>query len=85
MKTTTAPPVKIARDCWTTLPDTAKALHCSTAAMHGWGKSGKFGYRQTGPRETIVNLNETVAFYTKKFPRVELDYDAISDLMQSTT
>lgn len=83
MKTTEAIP-DVDTKKWASVRDLARCFHCSTNAVHIWGRAGEFGYRQLGPKKFVACISEAVKFYTSKFPNVEIDHQTINTLMQSS-
>lgn len=84
METTTAPTVDNDAEYWAPITKLAKTLHCSTFALHTWGRAGNFGYRQIGPRLFVVCVPEVLAFYTSKYPNIAIDLEEIDAVMQHT-
>lgn len=81
---TAAPPTIDSDEIWVPITKLAKPLGCSMFALHDWGKKGKFGYKQLGPRLFVVCLPEVLAFYTSKYPNIEIDLEEIDAVMQHT-
>lgn len=69
---------------WAPIPRIAECLRCTSASLHSWGKSGNFGYRQITPRHFIVCVPEVLAFYTSRYPNIEIDLDGIDAVLQHT-
>jgi hypothetical protein len=84
MKTWNVPAANGNHEIWIPLPATARCLHCSPDVMRKWGRSGKFGFKQIGPKKFLVQAKEVLSFYTEKYPNIEIDRDMINSLMQST-
>lgn len=84
MKTMPAPPIGDETAFWAPITKLPQALHCSITSLHKWGKEKEFGYKQVGPRLILVCVPEVLAFYTSKYPNIEIDYEAIDALMECT-
>lgn len=90
MKTQSTPAAVATVEIWAPIIGVAKCLHCSMEALHKWGKGKgkgesnppKFGYRQIGPKRFEVLLHETLSFYTTKYPKISIDYEALDILIK---